>query len=485
MAGGTGFPPFRGVGIIRRDVLLHFRGNGRGVRSSQSGVHVASSVSAGRNRRSKGRHRVHTQSTAVTAAASAAVVAGLVSGGGTTATAAPYQLVQDCVAGSNAVTSNVDCSGSTAPVIGTLVKQLVPAQVSQILTTLGIGVDSKAVVAFGNGTASIKGSGFTIAANTLSGGLIFPTGGAAKATAVDPFSGAVAISTGSGNATSTGILGVAITAAGSDQTANAFALGGLASAINVTVPLLSPVTNVSCLAVFGHASASGVGSCTSVLFIFTQTNAAGSPITYFSIADPTSFTLGDGVIPIPRFTRDLVRIGVGGPNGITVESGAAPQLGTGGGTLSPSRNLVTLSAPQALGKISTTNLRTAFAPAAQSASPVDTQNDPVPAADDSTASTDTTTETGPVTPASVTPPPAQPSSITPGPQTGTVATTQTTDSTTGNHRKPDTDTSTGFSITPPSTTAGPATAPSSSAATGSGTTGGTSTITASASQAPA
>ncbi|MGJ0118259.1 hypothetical protein ACQ7HM_03540 [Williamsia sp. MIQD14] len=458
---------------------------------------MASSVSGSKNRRSKGRHRVRTQSTAVTAAASAAMVAGLVSGGGTTAAAAPYQLLpQDCVAGSNEVKSNVDCSGSTAPVIGTLVEQLIPSQVAQVLDTLGIGVDSKAVVVGGNGTASIKGSGFTIAANTLSGGLLFPTGGAAKATAVDPFSGAVAVSTGSGNATSTGILGVAITAASSGQTADAFALGGLASAINVSVPLLSPVTNVSCLAVFGQASASGVGSCTSVLFIFTQRNAAGSPITYFSIADPTSFTLGDGVIPIPRFTRDLIRIGVGGPNGITVESGLAPQLGSG--TLTPSlpglpgfpgitgipglfgpTSRTIVPATMALGKTTITNLRTAKTSVEQSGSSVESQTDG-PSTDDTTAPTDT----GQVTPTPVAPAPVPPTPITPAPETGTIATPGTTQSTTGSHRKPDTDTSTGFTVTPPSTT-GTTTAPSPSAAPGSGTTGASSTTADPAPEAPA
>ncbi|MBJ7290442.1 hypothetical protein [Williamsia sp.] len=270
--------------------------------------------------RNRGRHRARSrasQTGARVGAVAAAVTSVAVVGGATVPTApaaaAPFVLSQKCAGGSGTVASNVNCQNSVASPIGSVIGAALPDDLTAVLKFLKIDLNSSAIVIASNGTATISGTGFALAAQALNAPLIGGVGGTSTANAVTPLSAALAIGTGKGTASATAVSGVAVAAAGSG-TASAVSVGGVATAINIL-----GIKNVTCTALYGHASADGVGACTSVLYIFTAKNAAGSDVWTFAIADPTSFTLGgDGALPIPHFARDLIRVSVGGPSGVRV-----------------------------------------------------------------------------------------------------------------------------------------------------------------------
>lgn len=246
--------------------------------------------------------------------------------------------LKECAGGSGVSNNAVDCTGSIDPPVAGLLPALgiplainstasgrAPLVIPPILITPEIVVDP-------GSTAEISGLGLAIANSQLGYGH-------AEANAWGFLSAAVAVkapqlpyvpivsagnfTTGTAKATSLP-LGVTVAVSGTGD-ASATALGGFATAIG---DLGGLVENVSCIALFAQASHSDVGSCTGLLFIFTVSQEAGVPGYVFAIADPTSLEiLGDtGLIPlpIPHFSRDILRINFGGPSGISFESDVVP-----------------------------------------------------------------------------------------------------------------------------------------------------------------
>lgn len=289
--------------------------------------------SAGRHKKSKSVRRRQRAGVA-TAAVMTAAMGASVTLGSAPASAVDVLTFHECTAGSGVKTSTVDCKDSIAPpLIGVLDQLGVDLPITSTaaarapiiippLILLGVEITPEIVVDPGS-TAKISGVGVAYANSQLGTGH-------AEANAWGFVSAAVALNAlGGGTATATSLpLGITI-AASDSGTSTAFAIGGIATAIDV----IGVAQNVSCLGLVTYASASDIGSCAGLLFLFSVEQAAGSPEYVFAIADPTSLQIlsNDGgliPLPIPQFTRDILRIGVGGPGGIRVESDLVPPTAT-------------------------------------------------------------------------------------------------------------------------------------------------------------
>ncbi|GAA2062560.1 hypothetical protein [Williamsia deligens] len=360
------------------------------------------------------------------------------------ATAGSFTALDTCAAGSGTVTASVDCRDADKPLVAAALAAAAP-EIVNLLGGIGAPPTSTAAVILGDGTARIHGTGLAVGVQTSSIAALGVPGGSADADAVTPLSGAIAGAFARGSARATAVSGVSVALSGSG-TAQALAVGGSATALNAL-----GARAVRCVALYATASADGVGSCTSILVVFTAENTAGSPVWTYAVVDPTSFRVTMiGLVPVPEFSRDLVRVSVGGPTGVTVASDVFPGVAPTSAAVSPPP-AVTLTARSALGRS-----------AAAHTTPVTTASAP----------TEPTEPTETVTPhASTT------ASVTVPTQTETTPSTTASEDSGGAHRKDDDDTTPGFTVRPttsstPSASTTPTTPSTSSSSPSASTTSG-------------
>ena len=239
----------------------------------------------------------------VAAGAASALLAGTLTPPAPAEAASIIETLGGCLAGGANVGTS-DCSEADKSIIAELgdgIIQLIapdalPFKLSDLNGAAGI---------FG-GTAKIKGSGF----NTAIGGL-----GDATANADLWLSGAISLGI-LGNAHSSALFGLAAAVGALGGTANADALpGGVAIASIVGMPdgtanstalggITAAIANVAdpkavCTALYGTASVTddgdNVSSCTSVLFIFQQSQEGDDPVVY-AIKNPLDIQL-TGLMP--------------------------------------------------------------------------------------------------------------------------------------------------------------------------------------------
>ncbi|MCF8587463.1 hypothetical protein [Gordonia liuliyuniae] len=280
------------------------------------------------------------------AAAAAAVAAGSLAPAPATA-AEPSLEVPICSPGEGPIDNpvlggSVDCTAASA----SLIAQGADALIALVAPDLGLKLsDLNKAFAIGvlgilTGDATISGDGFTTAVGAT---------GTAHAKADGVVSGAIAIGSldGVGDAEST-FGGVSFAAGGGSTTSSAHALplgiatsvgfgydtaatalGGFASAAG-TSPLLAGQSSAStvCTALYGTASVSDGGdnlsSCTSVLFIFQQSQQGDGPVVY-AVKNPFALTLTSPLaellpvigmaeqlgleLPFPKAVTDLLGVG--------------------------------------------------------------------------------------------------------------------------------------------------------------------------------
>ena len=248
--------------------------------------------------------------------------------------------------------SGADCADASpwiaAPVIDAVIEALAPG--------LGVSVTdlNGAFVILGPGSSTISGNGFNMALGGLTG--------SATANAQTPLSGAIALGIGGTSNATASLGGISLAAAiGGETNANALPLGvtvalGVGSDASATAlggfagafPTLNEAgdeqgpNQAVCTALYATASYTDAGggttSCTSVLFIFQQSQDADGPVVY-AIKNPLSLGLTSplgalgtllggfseelGVLAgtsfLPVFQEDLIRI-VMNDDGPTIES---------------------------------------------------------------------------------------------------------------------------------------------------------------------
>ncbi|GAA3958870.1 hypothetical protein [Gordonia caeni] len=277
--------------------------------------------------------------------------------------------------------SGADCANASPWIVGPVIDAIIEA----VAPDLGVNVTdlNRAFVILGAGTSTISGSGFNMAlggfgnatANAqtpLSGAIAIGVGGEANATAsLGSVSLAAAIGgDANGNALPLGVT--AVVAVGGD--ASATALGGFAGAfptLNEEGDEQGPNRAV-CTALYATASytdtAGATTSCTSVLFIFQQSQDADGPVVY-AIKNPLSLGLasplgalesllelfdedlaglaGTGFLPV--FEEDLIRI-VMNDDGPTIESDL---FGPGAPEPEPEPEILTASATESESAVNT------------------------------------------------------------------------------------------------------------------------------------
>ncbi|MDF0531989.1 hypothetical protein P0W64_19075 [Tsukamurella sp. 8F] len=240
-----------------------------------------------------------------------------------------------------------DCRGSRVPVLGAVLKAIIPADTySGIEDMLGDVLASAAVAGTTGSTATITGDGIAFAYS------LYSSNGSSEADTVGPLSAAIAINANvldepgafsgdpaAGNARAIALpLGAAISVttgnagdagdgnleATGDADTTAVALGGLGAAWRTKVYGFGGSNGVSCMAALCYAS-NGTTTEYGIGWLFNvQTTTDGPGIT-FNISDPTSLTTTDASIlfasiPIPVFSRNLLSVTVGGDSPISVGS---------------------------------------------------------------------------------------------------------------------------------------------------------------------